>query len=97
VPARTCLVSFTDEHGIRHIAEVSASSLFEAAALGLSLFRRSGLSPRPTIAITVTLEGPVGRHELMVEKLEGWLARNGRTPREQALKTRLRILTTRRS
>jgi len=89
---RTCLVSFTDEHGIRHISEVTASSLFEAAALGLSSFRRSGLSPRPTASLTVTLEALVGRHELIVEKLEEWLARNGRTPKEQALKARLRRL-----
>src|SRR6266567_4428204 len=46
VLTRPCFVSYTDEHGIRHTAEVTAASLFEAAALGVGCFRRSGLRDR---------------------------------------------------
>lgn len=34
--ARACLVSFTDSEGIRHAVEVTASSLYEAAALAIA-------------------------------------------------------------
>ena len=40
VPPRSCLVSFTGPTGIRHSVEVTADSLYEAAALGLSLLRK---------------------------------------------------------
>jgi hypothetical protein len=40
---RPCRVSFTDTEGITHTAEVSAASLFEAAALGVAEFRRCGM------------------------------------------------------
>jgi hypothetical protein len=40
---RVCRVSFTDTEGITHAAQVSASSLYEAAGLALAEFRRCGL------------------------------------------------------
>jgi hypothetical protein len=41
---RSCLVSFADSEGIRHAVEVAASSLYEAAALGIAEFRRCGFT-----------------------------------------------------
>ena len=38
--ARACLISFTDSEGIRHAVEVSASTLYETAALAIGEFRR---------------------------------------------------------
>lgn len=35
---RMCVVSFRDREGVEHVAEVTAESLFEAAALGLNQF-----------------------------------------------------------
>lgn len=40
--SRTCLVSFTDGEGIRRSVEVTASSLYEAAALAINEFRHCG-------------------------------------------------------
>jgi hypothetical protein len=42
--ARTCLVSFTDSGGVHHAVEVSASTLYEAAALAIAEFRRCGFT-----------------------------------------------------
>jgi aspartyl-tRNA(Asn)/glutamyl-tRNA(Gln) amidotransferase subunit A len=39
--SRRCLVSFRDEEGVEHIAEVLAASLYEAGAVVLQQFRRS--------------------------------------------------------
>jgi hypothetical protein len=36
VPPKTCIVSFTGPSGIRHSTEVTAESVYEAAAFGVS-------------------------------------------------------------
>ena len=40
----TCRVSFTDGADVTHTVTVSASSLYEAAALGIAEFKRSGFA-----------------------------------------------------
>ena len=37
---RKCVVSFRDQEGVEHVAEVIAESLYEAGALALQQFRR---------------------------------------------------------
>jgi hypothetical protein len=44
VTRRRCIVTLTDSLGIRHVAEVSADSVFEAAALAVQAFRQSQFS-----------------------------------------------------
>lgn len=43
VPLRSCVVSFTDNRGVQHSVEVTAETLFEAAALGVALLRKGRL------------------------------------------------------
>ena len=91
--ARTCAVSFTDSEGITHSTEVSAASLYEAAVLALAEFRRSGIAavtPGPGTRLRVEVKAPAVTHELSVGKLTAWLEGSGKTPAEQALKTRLK-------
>ena len=78
-----------------HTVSVSASSLFEAAALALAEFKKSGFAftaVGPGTRFRVAVEAPTTTHELTVAKLQGWLDSNGRTPREQAVKVTLRQL-----
>ena len=42
VALRTCTVSFSGPSGIRHSVDVTAESVYEAAALGVSALRKSG-------------------------------------------------------
>jgi hypothetical protein len=57
VALRACTVSFRGPSGIRHTVEVTASSLYEAAALGIAALRKDGwteaLSPGTSIEIQV--------------------------------------------
>ncbi len=95
MPARTCLVSFTDSEAIRHCVVVAASTLYEAAALAISELRRSGFTadaPGPATRLTVTVKAPATSHEVQVRKIEAWLQSGGRSPNEQAMKVRLREL-----
>jgi len=76
-----------------HTVTVSASSLYEAAALAVAEFKRSGFALAaigPATRLKVAVEGPSTMHELSVGKLDAWLSANGRTPREQAMKVTLR-------
>jgi hypothetical protein len=89
----SCRVSFTDTEGITHTAVVTASSLYEAAALGVAEFRRCGLidaSPGPVTMLSVAVGSPSTRHEVPMRKLMAWLESSGRSPREQATNTALR-------
>jgi hypothetical protein len=44
---RTCTVSYKDVEGVTHTVEVSASSLYEAAVLGLKAFEETGWADHP--------------------------------------------------
>jgi hypothetical protein len=54
VALRTCTVSFSGSSGIRHSVEVTAKSVYEAAALGVSALRKSGWTD--ALALVTELE-----------------------------------------
>jgi hypothetical protein len=94
----TCHVSFNDGAGMTHTVTVSASSLYEAAALAVAEFKRSGFALAavgPATRLKVAVESPTTTHELSVGKLDAWLSASGRTPREQAMKVTLRQILAR--
>lgn len=92
--SRVCRVSFRSHDGLEHSVNVAASSLYEAAALGLNAFRSSDFadhfSPGTADWLTVTVMQPEACHEVQVSDLEEWPRCNGKSPREKALKGRLR-------
>jgi hypothetical protein len=92
VGIRSCTVAFDDGTGTRHSVTVSAESVFEAAALALHIFERAGTPPGLATHLEIAAQAPVVSHSVRVERVLGWLNANGRTPREQALKSRLREL-----
>ena len=79
-PAPTCLVSFIDSEGIQHAVEVSASTLYEAAALAIAEFRRcrfTSNAPGPATRLTVAVKIPATSHEVQWGKIEAWLQSGG--------------------
>jgi hypothetical protein len=78
-----------------HAVEVSADSLYEAAALALAQFRRCGFAdanPGPATALTVAVKAPATSHQVLVGKLHDWLNGGAKSPREMVLKNRLKEL-----
>jgi hypothetical protein len=92
VPQSQCTVTFTDTEGMRHSVDVSAESPFEAAALALKTFRASTAVPPvgPATELEVTVRQPETRHGLKVSRLQVWLSSSSRSPKEQALKFKLK-------
>ena len=74
VPPRSCTVSFTGPSGIRHSIDVTAESLFEAAALGLSMLRKRGWSEpiAPGTQLEVKVREPATTHTLSVLQIQRW-------------------------
>jgi hypothetical protein len=90
---RTCRVSFQDTEGMAHSVEVAAQSLFEAAVLAIKAFRAAEwmqCGPGNATVLEVSVLRPVARHVIRLRELTAWLEANGRTPKEQANKQRLR-------
>ena len=97
MPARACLVSVIDIRGVRHTAEVTAESLYEAAALGLAALKRDGWSGQvgPATRIDIRVQEPVITHQLTVQQIDRWLDGATVNPTETLKKQKLRSLLNR--
>jgi hypothetical protein len=96
VPPRACLVSFSDSTGVSHRVEVTAETLFEAAALGLKLLREHGWSSPigPATRLEVRVSHPTITHEVTVLQLQKWSESTAVTPDERVRKDRVRTMLT---
>jgi hypothetical protein len=71
----------------------SAESVYEAAALAVSEFRRhtwvDDLEPGALTPLSISIKPPATTHEVSVKQLEKWTAQTSRSPRLTALKSRV--------
>lgn len=90
---KSCKVTIRDMQGIDHIVHVTASSLYEAIALGLASLRgedwvagiATGMNEIKVSVVNVPVEHSVRMHEFNT-----WLGRSGRTPKERMDRVRVR-------
>jgi hypothetical protein len=94
VAPRPCVVSFSDSTGVRHRVDVTADTLYEAAALGLKLLRDHGwASPiGPATRLEVRVSHPAITHEVTVLQLRKWSESTAVTPEERVRKDRVRTI-----
>lgn len=93
MPVRSCKVTIRDMDGVDHTVSVTASTLYEAIALGLASLRGeewvAGIAEgRNEARVTVT-NIPV-EHAVKLGDFLAWLKRDGGSPRECADRTRIR-------
>ena len=88
---RTCVVSYKDFEGVTHTVEVLASTLFEAAVLGMKAFEQTGWADHPVGCMDVVVKSPAVKHTVPVVSVTNWL-RSAGSPREVAQKARLRAI-----
>jgi hypothetical protein len=90
----TCSVTLTDARGVQHTVDVTAESLFEAAAQALVVFTRDGwtdpVGPATTLAVEV--RAPSVRHSVTVLQIHRWLAGATSSPNERVRKDRIQRL-----
>jgi hypothetical protein len=90
-----CLVSFTDSRDVQHSVEVTAETLFEAAALGVVMLRKDGCIDQGLALGTklqVDVREPATRHTVTLSQVERWLDGATSSPNERVRKDRLREL-----
>jgi hypothetical protein len=94
VPLRTCAVSFVDVRGIRHVAEVQAESLYEAAILGIRVFRGDPWIDHvgPATVFDVEVREPGTKHAITLQQIERWLGGATTSPNESVKKAKLKNL-----
>jgi hypothetical protein len=93
MPVRSCRVTIQDLEGVYHTVEVTASTLYEAVALGLAAVRGNewvvgiaqGLNP---VKVRVT-DVPV-EHEVKLMDFTKWVERKGGSPREVSDRNKIR-------
>ena len=68
---RTCTVSFAGPSSVRHSVEVTAESIYEAAALGVSALKRDGWADAiaPETELEVRVREPATCHQLTVQQI----------------------------
>jgi hypothetical protein len=94
VQLRTCAVSFVDIRGIRHEAEVQAESLYEAAILGMRVFRKDPWIDHvgPATVFDVEVREPATKHAISMQQIERWLGGATTSPNEASKKAKLKML-----
>jgi hypothetical protein len=82
VPIRQCQVSFEDLRGVRHSVTLQASSVLEAAGLGLKRVRAQEILDDDAGFSDITVEVATKTvHVVPIAKLREWRDTNGKTPR----------------
>ena len=92
---RRCQVTVRDFEGIAHRVEVTASSLYEAVALGLHAIRKSAWAeevPQGPDDIVVAVSDVAVEHRVPLRKFNEWLGRTAGSPKEVSQRKRVREL-----
>jgi hypothetical protein len=93
VEVKSCRVTITDMEGVAHTLEVTATTLYEAVALGLKQLRANEWveylgGARNTVAVSV--KDVQIEHTVQIGEFRKWLGRKGGSPAEMTRKTKIR-------
>jgi hypothetical protein len=88
------VVSFSGERGVRHSVEVTAETLYEAAATALSVFRQSEWADTiwPNTELHVAVKNPETIHSLTQNQIRRWCDGVAVSPDELLKRQRVRLL-----
>jgi hypothetical protein len=94
VALRTCTVSFTGTSGVRHSVDVTAESVYEAAALGVSALRRNGWADAVALGteLEIQVREPPTCHRITVHQIHRWCDGIATSPDETLKKAKLKQL-----
>jgi len=90
---RLCRVTVCDMEGVQHCAQVVASSLYEAVALGLVAIREqawAGEIAAGLNTVDVSVSSVPVMHSVKVQDFNRWLSRKGGTPSEITQRNNIR-------
>jgi len=86
---RQCRVTLRDSEGIAHSVEVTASTLFEAAASAIATFREAAWAAdalTPNAVLRIEVQPPAITHDVPLRAVERWSRSPSASPKEAAAK-----------
>jgi len=90
---RACRVTITDVEGVNHTVDVTASSLYEAVALGLKVMRADAwvepVAEQLGIVKVLVRDVPV-EHAVKLRDFTAWLRRTAGSPSDVTARRRVR-------
>jgi len=93
MPVRSCRVTILDLEGTEHSVQVTASTLYEAVALGLASLRGedwvAGIADGPA-DVRVAVTNVAVEHHVAMKDFHAWLERPARSPRDVIQRARVR-------
>ena len=94
---KVCIVKLVDFHDVEHSVRVRASSVYEAALIGLRRLERMGWESngKQIADLTVEVWETPTIHRVNIERMLQWLKQPGKTPKEMIRKDRLRAIISR--
>jgi hypothetical protein len=93
VVLKACTVVIHDLNETAHSLDVTAETLYEAVAQALATVRGQdwvGEIGRGLTTVTVKVRNPEVTHIVKIQDFENWLNRGCKSPKETALKAKLR-------
>jgi hypothetical protein len=93
MPARSCRVTVKDMEGTEHTVTVTASTLYEAVALGLVSLRGEEWVtdlPGELSTVRVTAVSVPVEHSVKLRDFRQWVERHGGSPRDVSARGRIR-------
>lgn len=94
VAVRSCTVSFVGPTGVRHSVDVTAHTLYEAAAAGLMLLKKDGWG-EPIASgtrIDIQVREPVTTHTLSIAQIRRWCDGVAVSPDEVLKRNRVKAM-----
>jgi hypothetical protein len=94
VAVRACVVSVVGERGVRHSVEVTAETLYEAAAAAFSVFRESEWVNviGPNSELQVAVKNPETTHRVTIDQIRRWCDGVAVSPEEVLKRRRVKVL-----
>ena len=91
---RACVVTLAGECGVRHFVEVTAETLYEAAATALSIFRQSEWADiiGPNTELHVAVKNPETMHIVTPQQIRRWCDGVAVSPDEVLKRRRVKML-----
>jgi len=91
---KSCRVTVLDMEGVAHTVEVTASTLYEAVALGLKQIRGNewvvGMPDAPD-TVRVSVKSVAVEHTVKIGEFTAWVKRNGaKSPAEMTRRQKIR-------
>jgi hypothetical protein len=92
---RSCRVTLTDLEGVSHTVEVTATTLFEAVALGIAAVRGHdwvAALPEGLAQVRVSVTSIPVEHSVKMRDFTRWVERKGGSPRDVTQRDRVRAI-----